>query len=551
MELPDSQYAVELVGKDSLRLNSEKPVYRPGPYQILAKVEAVGLCFSDLKLLKQFDKHPRKGRIIGGIEPCILDQIPSYKPDSAPTVPGHECVCRVVATGSKVKSCRVGERYLVQTDYRWLRTAGSNAAFGYNFEGALQQYVLMDERIIVDPISLESMLIPVGEELSAASVALVEPWACVESSYISENRRHVKESGKLLVVYDKYVICDRGMDISSAERLIERYRPSVVVRISLPDDSDKINNLPVREFDDIVYFGASADIIEALEDKLAAGGIMNIVLCGKSIERKVSLGIGRTHYEATRWIGTVGSDCELSYNYIPATGEIRRHDKILILGAAGPMGQMHLVRNLCTGLDGIRLTAADIDNERLSILEQKARVVSSRRSVEFSVVNPREEDLSYDFDYFAIMVPSAELVAECIKRANKGALINIFAGIPVSVRFPIDLDGYIKKSCFMFGTSGSTVRDMRIVLKKMEEGLFDTNISVDAISGMKGAIDGIRAVEDRSISGKVIVYPQIVDLELFKISELENYLPEVGRLLGRNKIWNKRAEDSLFAHFKG
>jgi hypothetical protein len=28
---------------------------------------------------------------------------------------------------------KVGDRFLVQTDYRWLPTASSNAAFGYNF----------------------------------------------------------------------------------------------------------------------------------------------------------------------------------------------------------------------------------------------------------------------------------------------------------------------------------------------------------------------------------------------------------------------------------
>ncbi|NIA31811.1 MAG: hypothetical protein GWP06_18110, partial [Actinobacteria bacterium] len=48
------QTAVELVGKDELKLNTEKDVYSPGPYQILCRIEAVGLCFSDLKLLKQF-----------------------------------------------------------------------------------------------------------------------------------------------------------------------------------------------------------------------------------------------------------------------------------------------------------------------------------------------------------------------------------------------------------------------------------------------------------------------------------------------------------------
>src|SRR5690606_3976258 len=65
--IPRTQYAVQLVGPDELRLNPAKEVHPPGARQILARTEAVGLCFSDLKLLKQFSQHVRKGEITGGI----------------------------------------------------------------------------------------------------------------------------------------------------------------------------------------------------------------------------------------------------------------------------------------------------------------------------------------------------------------------------------------------------------------------------------------------------------------------------------------------------
>ena len=96
------QIALQLTGPDKLELNKEKNVYRPGPYQILCKVEAVGLCFSDLKLLKQFSKHARKTDIISGIDKQVLNEIDSYKPGDLPTVPGHEAVIRVCAIGDKV-----------------------------------------------------------------------------------------------------------------------------------------------------------------------------------------------------------------------------------------------------------------------------------------------------------------------------------------------------------------------------------------------------------------------------------------------------------------
>jgi hypothetical protein len=41
--------------------------------------------------------------------------------------------------------------------------------------------------------------------------------------------------------------------------------------------------LPNEGFDDIVYFGADKGVIEALNDKLANAGIMNIVLGGRHV----------------------------------------------------------------------------------------------------------------------------------------------------------------------------------------------------------------------------------------------------------------------------
>jgi D-arabinose 1-dehydrogenase-like Zn-dependent alcohol dehydrogenase len=127
--LPKTQSAVQLIGPDKLILNKNKEVFKPGPHQIFCRIEVVGLCFSDLKLLKQFSAHARKSEIVSGIDPEILKEIPSYVPGEAPAVPGHETVVIIEAVGPGVEDFKPGERYLVQTDYRWLRTSGSNAAF--------------------------------------------------------------------------------------------------------------------------------------------------------------------------------------------------------------------------------------------------------------------------------------------------------------------------------------------------------------------------------------------------------------------------------------
>ena len=134
----------------------------------------------------------------------------------------------------------------------------------------------------------------------------------------------------------------------------------------------KLAALPAEGFDDIIYFGVNPDTIELLNDKLANGGIINIVTVGHAIPRPVSIGIGRIHYGHTRWIGTAGDRAHKAYDTIPATGELRPFDKVLIVGAGGPMGQMHVIRAICSGVPDIQVTAADVDQSRLDILSAKS-----------------------------------------------------------------------------------------------------------------------------------------------------------------------------------
>ena len=552
--IPQVQNGIQLIGSNELKWNTAKEVHLPGPHQILARVEAVGLCFSDLKLLKQFDKHVRKSQVISGIEKVVLEEIPSYRPGLEPVVPGHEAFCTIVAVGEKVERHRAGQRVLVQTDYRWLKTVESNAAFGYNFEGGLQQYVLMDERVIIDPVCDESFLVPVEKDISSSSIALVEPWACVESSYITEERNTILSGGKLLVVADSgraieglqggfsaegepisiVAVCSDADQIGSLE--------SLGIEMTL---AQTVSELPDEAFDDIVCFGSEKDTIDILNDKLAAKGIINIVLGGQEIGQDVSVGVGRIHYGLTRWVGTVGNNAEESYQTIPTTGELRKSEKVLVVGAAGPMGQMHVIRLICSGMDGISIIGTDFDDERLDSLREKANVLAKERNVEIAIVNPQKNPLTEKFSYFAIMAPVGPLVAQAVKDSMEGTLINIFAGISASIKQDMDLDTYISNKCFMFGTSGSRLSDMKIVLEKVLSGQLDTDCSVDAISGMAGAIEGIRAVEARVMAGKIIVYPQLKKLPLTPLSQLKKTYPSVAEKLN-NGMWTKESENELF-----
>ncbi|MHC4602718.1 MAG: alcohol dehydrogenase catalytic domain-containing protein [Planctomycetota bacterium] len=363
--LPETQNAVQLIGPDELFLNKSKEVIRPGRHQILCRVEVVGLCFSDLKLLKQFSSHVRKSEIVWGIDHEILKEIPSYVPGRKPTVPGHETVVRIEAVGAGVEDFKEGERYLVQTDYRWLHTASSNGAFGYNFEGALQEYVLMDERVITSPED-DSMLIPVSEELSGSAIALVEPWACVEDAYASRERTSLRADGQMLVVADVEV------SESAFGNLFNRYgRPAEItwvaksppVKLDVPvKRSANISELADAGYDDVIYFGSDASTVEALFAKISSGGLLNIVLCGGKFGRDVVTMVGRVHYGGIRTVGTTGTEPAESMEVIPEGDEIRPGDKINIIGAGGPMGMMHVIRNICQGVEGVSIFAGDVDD---------------------------------------------------------------------------------------------------------------------------------------------------------------------------------------------
>jgi len=96
----------------------------------------------------------------------------------------------------------------------------------------------------------------------------------------------------------------------------------------------------------------------------------------------------------------------------------------------------------------------------------------------------------------------------------------------------------------MFGTSGSTIEDMKIVLGKVESGQLDTNRSLDAVSGMAGAVEGIAAIENRTLAGKIVVYPALHELGLIRLSDLAVRFPTVAAKL-RDGQWTREAETEL------
>ncbi|HKZ92261.1 MAG TPA: alcohol dehydrogenase catalytic domain-containing protein [Candidatus Limnocylindrales bacterium] len=556
--IPPTQHAIQFVGPDEVVHNRAKPVGPVGPRQVLARIEAVGICFSDTKLLHAWTAHPRKGPVVTGISQDVLAEIPSYVPGERPTVPGHEVCARIVAVGDAVTRHQVGERVLVQTDYRTLMTSKANAAFGYDFEGGLQEYVVLDERMIIEPETGERFLIPVGEGPSASSVALIEPWACVERAYASTERGQLKAGGRSLVVVEA------GRAIQGLDTLVTAATPGALVAV-VADAEQRVplealcsatgvtltfaaetEALPPETFDDIIYLGADPARLEHLQGLLALGGVLDVVLGGKPLGRPVQVDVGRIHYDLVRWLGTTGPAADEGYGWAPAGTELRDGDRVAVIGAAGPMGFMHVIRALTSGRRDLSLVAVDIDESRLAHLASVAAPMAEARGVGFTTVNSSQGDPGSDFTHVGVMVPIPAIAAGALEMAGQGALIDLFAGFAVGTRAAIDVDMLLARQAYLFGTSGSIIDDMKAVLGRLEGGLLDTDISVYAVSGLEGVAEALEAVKARTSGGKIVIYPQLRSMGMITLPDLERHYPEVAAALDGGR-WTRAAEEALLA----
>jgi threonine dehydrogenase-like Zn-dependent dehydrogenase len=208
------------------------------------------------------------------------------------------------------------------------------------------------------------------------------------------------------------------------------------------------------------------------------------------------------------------------------------------------MGVMHVIRNICQDVGAITIFAGDVDQTRLDALKRIAVPLAERNGVELTCYNPTKDEVAGTFGYTALMAPIPDLVADSVHSATPGGLINIFAGIPAAVTAEIDLDTYIRKQLYFIGTSGSVLADMQTVLARVESGRLDTNVCVAAISGLEGAVEGIRAVEDRTIPGKIVVYPACEGLKLTSLENLVTQCPRVAERLTGGR-WSRQAEETL------
>ena len=508
-----------------------------------------------------------RAEVLAGIDPAVLAEIPSYVPGDAPTVPGHEVCGRIVAVGPDGSASRVGERVLVQTDYRHLPTDGANASFGYNFEGGLQEYVLMDERVIIEPDTGERFLIPVDEAPSASAVALLEPWACVERAYATEERG-TPDAGRPAAGRGRCRARGRGPGRAGGGS-----RPGSVTALLADDaqptalvaelggsagrrDRRRRSSRPPTSPDSPQAHSTTSSTsvrtparVEELERRCWRPGASSTSCSAATcLGRPVEVDVGRIHYDLMRWVGTTGTSAADGYAMAPGSGELRDGERVGVIGAAGPMGFMHVIRALTSGRRGLSCHAPSTSTPaRLAHLAHVAGAAGrgQRRGLQRRRQSGRRR-WSRASPGVGVMVPSPALAAEAVRLAGDGAIVDLFAGFAMGTRAPLDLDELVRKGVYMIGTSGSVISDMKAVLAKLEAGTLDTNISVDAVAGMEGVADALAAVQARTSGGKIVIYPMLGRVGMVRLDELAERFPEVAAALEDGR-WTRAAEEALLA----
>jgi threonine dehydrogenase-like Zn-dependent dehydrogenase len=535
------------------------PVPEPGDDQLLVRVDAVGMCFSDVKLIQQGGKHPKLYNRDLAIEPTRL---------------GHEAALTVLRVGRNLRDrYQPGQRLAMQPD---IYQKGKSTAYGYTIPGGLIQFHLIGPEVLAADDG--AYVLPVAEGLGYAETALTEPWACVEGAYTQRRRLAPKMGGTMWIVGrpgdttaytfsrglnapSKIVLTDVPTRLRAA---IERETSAELIQRDGLAPADyaalKAGLGGGQGLDDIVLLDPrSAEMVGEAAKLIARRGTFNLV--GQTpLDGTPQIDVGRLHYDYTAYVGTSGTDIAASYGEARNRAELRSGGVAVFVGAGGPMGQMHVQRAIELNGGPRTVVATDVNDERLATLERMFAGLAEQRGKRLVIANTslpgnslrdlvmRETD-GKGADDVIVSVPAAALMAEAGSVMAPDGMLVLFAGVPNGTYAPLNVsDVYVHNAQFT-GTSGSRLSDQPLVIDQTIAGELSPNRSVAAVGGIEAAQDGLRALMEGHYPGKVVIFPQISGLPLTGLPELKERFPEVAAKLGPGDVWTPEAERALIEQF--
>jgi len=334
-KLPKTSRAWNLYGAglENLRLE-EAPVPEPAKDELLARIDAVGICASDWKMISQGESHTR----MKGVDLA-----------KNPTVPGHEVSLTVVKVGAALKKkYAVGRRYAVQAD---IYAGGEGLAYGYKLRGADQQY-----QIIPPVIHQGGYLLPINPALGYAQAALAEPWACVYHAYHNHREtRSVKPGGTAWYVGAgplSLMHIEKGIQDGAATVIVSEMKPERLEKVrrtlgplaKAKGTTFHLVDLTARPIDSVLAKKGADDILvlcpvakaaeEAL-DYLAHDGVLNMFAGFPDREKAwMRLNLNDMHYGGWTLIATSGSPIEALRRALQdaAAGRINPNNAVACIG---------------------------------------------------------------------------------------------------------------------------------------------------------------------------------------------------------------------------
>lgn len=521
------------------------PMPQAGPDELLVRHDACGLCFSDIKIIKLGEEHPRIYR----------------KMAENPVVLGHEVAMTVVGVGENLRDqYHVGDRFTIQADV-W--SGGVGHAYGYEIQGGLSLYNVVDQRVLNGDDG--NYLIPVQLDTGYAESALTEPWACVTAAYQLTYRTGIKPGGTTWIIGAH---ASDAHEYSLSAGFDRTSHPRRVLLTALPDyfdawirkqaaglgieviDVADAANPSIEQVDDIILLGATPELIETVSPRLADFGIL-VLIADQPLARKVNVDIGRVHYNRWVYVGGKGPEIAEAYSDVPVRSTLRPGGRALFVGAGGPMGRMHVQRALQVPDGPATIVCTDVSDVRLNDLEESYRQEAEVQGIEFTCLNPMNKE-AYQagmapfrdggFDDIIVMAPVPAVIADAATWLAPEGVMNVFAGVARGVMAALDLSDVYLKDVRVIGHSASSIDDLRLMLQMAESGRLSPNRSVAAIGSLSAARDGMEALRDTIFPGKVVIYPQIKDLPLTAVPDLKDTLPSVYALLKDGREWTNEAE---------
>ncbi len=535
------------------------PIAAPGPDQLLVRVDAVGMCFSDVKLIKQGSKHPKLYDRDLALEPTRL---------------GHEVALTVMRVGSALDGrFHSGQRLALQPD---IYLQGRSTAYGYTIPGGLTQYHLMGPEVL--DAEGKSYVLPLPGDLGYAETALTEPWACVEAAYTQRRRLEPREGGVMWIVGQPgdttayrctaglgapamFVLSDVPPGLAADVDAQARSR-GAAVRIA--NGATPAHYAALRAaytagagFDDVIVLGPrSALAVGEAARMVARRGTFNVI-GDAPLDAAVQVDVGRIHYDYIAFLGNRGPDAGASYGAARNRCELRAGGVALFVGAAGPMGQMHVQRALELGDGPTVMIASDTNPVRLAAMVARLGPLASARGRRLIPVGPDQPlgELVAQYsngrgaDDVIVSVPVGEVMAEAATHMAADGMLVLFAGVPNGTYAPLDLAKVYLHGAQYTGTSGSALADQAVVIDKALEGSLSPARSVGAVGSLDAALDGMRAMIDGRFAGKVLIFPQLRGLPLTAVDELARTHPEIAARLGPGGVWTAAAEAVLLERY--